>query len=209
MMKTYKGIDLSKHNTVVSWDDVFHQNNIDFIILRAGGHFNGFYKDPKFEQYYNACKMYGIPVGCYYDCGKMFYNEVFAEKCAGHFYNLINGKQFEYPVFMDIEVTPKCYKHNITKASIAFCRRMEKLGYYVGIYASDISGFYDSLDLPELKAFDKWVARYGKEPQYVKQYGIWQHSSTGSVVGIKGPVDQDISYKNYPKIIKEAHLNGY
>ena len=36
-----------------------------------------------------------------------------------------------------------------------------------------------------------------------------QKSSTGSVSGIKGNVDLDISYQNFPEIIKKAHLNGF
>lgn len=39
--------------------------------------------------------------------------------------------------------------------------------------------------------------------------GIWQSSSTGSAVGISGNVDTDIAYKDYPKIIREAKLNGF
>ena len=86
---------------------------------------------------------------------------------------------------------------------------MEAMGYYVGIYASDISGFKDRLNINQLNAFDKWVARYGSEPKYVKNYGIWQYSSSGVVDGIKGRVDVNYSKVDYPGIIKTHHLNGF
>ena len=86
---------------------------------------------------------------------------------------------------------------------------MESWGYYVSIYASDISGFKSRLYLDDLKAYDKWVARYGSSPKYVKSYGIWPYSSKGSVPGIKGNVDMDYSNIDFAKLIREKHLNGF
>ena len=77
------------------------------------------------------------------------------------------------------------------------------------IYASDISGFQERLDLSRLTAYDKWVARYGSKPQYVKSFGIWQYSDSGKVAGIGPEVDLDESYMDYPAIIKGKGLNGF
>ena len=49
----------------------------------------------------------------------------------------------------------------------------------------------------KLGAYDKWVARCGSEPQYVKAYQVWQYSSSGSVPGINGRVDVNISNTDY------------
>lgn len=204
----YNGIDLSKHNKVTSWDDVKNKNKIDFVILRAGGHWGRFYKDPKFELYYNACKVYNIPVGAYYDCGKEFITADFGKECAQHFMNLLSGKVLEMPVFMDIEVTPKRFKKQITDAAVSFCRTLEANNYFVGIYASDISGFKESLEYDRITMFTKWVARYGKEPSYVKSWNIWQMQSDGIVRGIQGNVDFDTTNTNYPFIMKRGHFNG-
>lgn len=206
MMIEYKGIDLSKHNIVKDWDKVKEQ--VDFVIIRAGGNYNGYYKDSKFEQYYDACKLRGIPVGAYYDAGKTFYSTSTGKEYAEHFKKLLSGHTFEYPVFVDIEVTPRKYKKLITDAAIAFCEYMQDARYFVGIYGSDISTFHDQLQLDRLDAYCKWVARYGKKPNYVKRYGIWQCSSKGIIDGIVGNVDLDRSYADYPKIIKGVHLNG-
>ena len=159
--------------------------------------------DPKFEEYYKACKERGIPVGAYYDCGKRFYLKEFGEDCARHFLKLLEGKSFEMPVFMDIEVTPKSYRTQITEATRGFCKLMEANDYFVGIYASDISGFKERLDYSKIQEFTKWVARYGREPEYVKSYGLYQYSSTGKIQGIKGNVDLDIAMADYPYIIKK------
>lgn len=201
-----KGIDISRHNIIKDWKEV--AKHIDFAIIRAGGNFGGFYKDPKFEINYNACKMYNVPCGAYYDVGKLFIGSDTGKEYAQHFKKLLSGYTFEYPVYADIEVTPKKFKKQITEAAISFCEEMEKDKFYVGIYGSDISTFHDALILDDVRRFTLWVARYGNKPKLVKDYAIWQYSSKGSVPGIVGPVDMDICRVDFPKVMKGVHLNG-
>ena len=110
---------------------------------------------------------------------------------------------------MDIEAQENRYKDGITDAAVAFCKELEKAGYFVGIYASDISGFKDKLHHDRIKDYAHWVARYGNEPKVCKEYGIWQYSSKGTVNGISGSVDMDLSTVDYSKTIKEKGFNGY
>ena len=182
MTKIFKGIDLSRHNIVTNWESV--KDQVDFVILRAGGNYGGYYKDSKFEQYYAACKKLGIPVGAYYDAGKELWCAD-GKDYAQHFLKLIQGKSFEYPVYIDIEVTPKKYRKANTGAAIAFCEEMEAHKYFTGIYGSDINTFKEQLILDLVTPYTLWVARYGKKPSYVKQYAMWQYTSKGAVVGIK------------------------
>lgn len=209
-MKTYHGIDISHWNTVTSWAKVHDDNEIDFIILKAGGGDSSYtYKDPKFLQYYNACKMYEIPVGAYYYCPSSMVTSEQGIKAATEFLKMLSGLQFEMPVFLDIESTALTQKKGATDAAIAFCDHLEKRGYFVGIYSSDISGFKERLDVKRLSRFTLWVARYGMQPSYTRNYGIWQYSSKGIIEGIRGQVDLDVSFKNYPKIIKGGKFNGF
>lgn len=202
-----QGIDISHWQGLVNFKEL--KNNIDFVIIKAGGSDKGFYKDSKFESYYAACKNLGIKTGAYYFVGKDCTSSIDGEADANRFINIIKGKCFEYPVYIDIETTPKNKKQGATDAVIAFCETLEAAGYYAGIYASDISGFHDSLQIDRLNDYDKWVARYGKSPQFVKKYGVWQYSSKGKIKGITGNVDLDISYINYEKLMKANHLNGF
>ena len=118
-------------------------------------------------------------------------------------------KQFEYPVFIDVEATPASAKAGATEAAIAFCRELEAAGYYAGIYSSTYSGFRDRLEDSKLTPFTHWVAQYASKCTYGGAYGIWQYSSSGRVDGISGNVDMDISYQNYSSIIKAGGFNGY
>lgn len=203
---TVKGIDISHWNRVDDFNKV-RNDGYEFVIIKAGGSDKGFYKDRCFDDYYRLAKLAGLYVGAYYFVGPGFTSANDGRMDAKRFLNIINDKSFEYPIVLDLEATRPENKDGATEASIAFCEYCEDHGYYVSIYASDISGFKERLDIDKLKPFDKWVARYGKKPEYVKKYDIWQKSSTGAVDGIRGNVDIDISYKDYNEITFKYKLN--
>lgn len=208
------GIDISKHQGNFDVKNAKEQG-IKYIILRAGytgSLIRSLAVDSKYKRNYELCKELKMPVGIYwysrattYDLG-MKEAKYLYEKC-------LIGKQFEYPIYIDVEDTKyqaKASKKEVTEAIKGFCDFLEKKGYYVGIYGSDISTFKQMINLDELKQYDKWVARYGSEPIYVKEYGIWQFSSTnGKIKGASNNLDLDYAYKDYPNIIKKAGLNGY
>lgn len=203
-----QGIDLSRWNIVTSFDDV-KNDGIDFCILRIGGSNGGFYKDPKFELYYKAAKKAGLKVGCYYDTGKDFISHANGYDAARHMLTLLKDHEFDYPVYADIETVATVHRTGATDAAISFCTALENGGYFSGIYASDISGFKDRLELKRLEGrFSLWVARYGKKPEYVSDFSMWQKSSKGDIKGIMTNVDLNECYVNFPSIIKKAHLNN-
>lgn len=213
-----KGIDISHWQGNVNFETVKAQG-FDFVIIRCGaGNANGvLYADEKFNSYYEAAKAAGLNVGTYFYASGQFHTAGRWLKEAEYFANLIAGKQFEYPVAIDIECSPAGYAQTTTDNAIALCEYLEKLGYYVTIYASDLSGFKSRLQLDRLEKFDKWVARYNLTgPQYVKTFGMWQYGgSTNYINNVKVPgvesaaCDQNYSYKDYPSIIKNAGLNGF
>ena len=203
------GIDVSHWNGDIDFQKV-KLATVDFVMIKAGGSDKGFYMDSKFNEYYSGAKKAKLNVGAYYFVGSKFDTTKAGVEDAKRFMNILRGKQFEMPVVLDIESTTIKQKDGATEATIAFCKEMEKNGYYVAIYASDVHGFHECLNLDKLTEFDKWVARYNTAgPKWVKDYGMWQFSCSGQVYGIKGTVDMDYSFKDYPKIIKKAKLNGW
>lgn len=205
MMKN--GIDVSHWNGAPDWDKV--KKTVDFAILKAGGSDSGVYTDSTFETNYKNAKSAGVPLGAYYYVGKNCISRNDGIADAKRFLEILKGKTFEYPVYMDFEDPTAATKEGNTEACIGFCETMEAAGYYCGIYASDVSGFGDRLDLKKLAKFDKWVARYGSKPTNTTEYGMWQHSSTGKVDGISGDVDLNECYKDYPTLIESKGLNGF
>ena len=201
----YKGIDVS----------VWQGDNIDFnkvkaagknfVIIRAGC---GSSKDKYFESNYKKAKAAGLNVGVYWYAHAL--SEKASKEEANYVLNAISGKQLEYPVYYDIEQKEILAKGKTFCSAIAtnFCTIMEKNKKFCGIYAS--KSYFDNYFTDTVKnKYSIWVAQYYDRCTYTGKYGMWQHSSKGSVSGISGNVDLDISYQNFPEIIKKAHLNGF
>lgn len=202
-----KGIDVSKHNGTVDWAAV-KNSGIEFAILRAGyGHYDN-QKDEKFEEYYAAAKKAGLKLGAYiYSYAKSADD---AKKEAEVFINWLKGKQFEMPVYYDVEENSQAQKGKafVSQLIKTFCSEMEKAGYYVGVYAN--KNWFDNYIDDECKQkYSSWVAQWAKNCTYKGAYGMWQYSATGKVNGISGSVDLDSSYKDYPAIIVNGGFNGY
>ena len=206
MMKN--GIDVSKWQENINWKHV-KDSGIEFAIIRAGGSDVGFYTDPTYEANYKNAKAVGMPVGAYYIVGPYCVSKEDGIADAKRFLKMLEGKTFEYPVYIDLETTSPATKSGTTDAVLAFCQTMEAAGYFCGIYASDIYGFKERLELSRLKTRALWVASYGGKPTYTKSYGMWQKSDKGRVPGIAEDVDLDECYVDYPAIIKSRGDNGF
>lgn len=204
----FKGIDVSKWQYNIDWKKV-KDSGVQFAILRAGYGKVISQKDKTFETNYEGCKDVGLPVGAYW---YSYATDVAgAHKEAKTFLEAIKGKSFEYPVYFDQE-----YEESIkaltnqerTDIVKAFCQDMEAAGYYTGLYCS-LDWLQNWVYADQLKQYDVWVAAYVKNVENAPiPYGIWQYSSKGEVPGISVDVDLDISYKDYPSIMKKARLNN-
>lgn len=203
-----KGIDVSEWQGFVDWSKV-KATDTKFAILRAGYGREISQKDKQFENNYKECMVYGMP------CGAYWYNyatsEEEAKKEAAVCIEVLKGKQFEYPIYYDVEEqrTLQLGRDKVSAIIKAFCTELEKAGYFVGLYMS--ASHLNNLVSEDVKRrYVVWVAHYGvSKPSYTGAYGMWQKSSTGFVSGIAGNVDLDECYEDYPTIIKAARLNGY
>lgn len=201
------GIDISHWNGAIDFTKV-KKSGISFVIIKAGGSDKGFYTDRQFENNYRLAKLAGLKVGAYYFVGRGFLSAADGIADAKRFINIIRGKDFDYPVFLDLESTSPEAREGATIASVAFLEELEANGYFAGIYASDISGFKERLIMDSLKPYCKWVARYStKKPTYAKDFGIWQYSSTGQIDGIRTNVDLDLSVVDYAALIRSKNFN--
>ena len=214
------GIDVSKYNYPIDWTKVKNAG-VQFAILRVSSYRNmknpnSIYKDPYFETFYKGAKAVGLPVGCYFysQCE----NEVQAKKEANFVLECIKGKQFEYPIWIDVEnihTLQTTTKAQLTNAVITAMDILEKNGYYTGIY----TGKYilrDELNDSKLDKYDKWIAQYSSKCTYTGKYNMWQfggeinYLKNKKIPGIGSDVaDQNYCYVDYPSIIKKNGLNGY
>lgn len=198
------GIDLSEHNGSVDWNKI----KADFVIIRAGFGCDISQKDDRFEENYAGAKAHNVPVGAYWYSYAMDENEARLE--ADVFLATICDKQFEYPVFYDVEESKQFElgKEKLSAIIRAFLERVEAAGYFVGLYGS-ASSLTDFTENDIKKKYTIWLAHWCEKTNYSGAYGIWQHSCKGKVDGIIGDVDLDNGYVDYPEKIKAKGLNGF
>lgn len=210
------GIDISKYQNSMNLK-IAKQQGVHFTIIRGG--YTGSsskqcVKDELFEHFYKEAKVNNMGVGAYYFSRATSHAE--GKKEAEFLYNnCLKGKQFEYPIYIDVEdnvYQSKAGKNNVTKAIKGFCETLEKKGYYVGIYAN-VNWFNNYIDTNKLKKYDKWIAYWGMTRPTYPSGNMWQFGGeTNSIRSnkIDGMVcDQDYAYIDYPAIIKKKKLNGY
>ena len=204
------GVDISKYNGNVDMR-LAKSNGVDFVILKAGSGARG--EDPYFQRNYTNAKATGMPVGAYWYSYAMNVREAKGE--AIRFLKLLEGKQFEYPVYLDFEDPTQ---RNISKATktdmaIAFMSILEKNGYYTGLYSSG-DWINNKFDRDRLKNYDIWIAHwYVNSARCYRSYGMWQFTNKQKVPGVpstgEGGVDANYAFIDYPNIIKNAGLNGF
>ena len=205
---TKNGIDVSRWQGNINWNLV-KNSKVDFAIIKTGGADGGLYVDSSFEQNYAKAKAAGVPVGAYWYSNAKTGDE--ARKEARFFIEKLRGKQFEYPVYLDVEESSMLNlgRDKLSDVIISFLNEMEQAGYYAGLYMSASPLTTHTTQFVKDR-FAIWVAHYGvSKPSYSGKYGMWQKSSTGRVDGISGNVDIDECYVDYPESIKKAGKNGF
>lgn len=203
-----KIIDISKHNGAIDFAKV-KADGISGVIIRAGYGRHISQKDPTFETYYSNAKAAGLNVGAYWY--SYADNPSDAKVEAAVFLEAIKGKRFELPLYLDIEEEKHVSlgRTMCTAMVEAFCSAMEAAGYFAGVYSFD-SFFGSNLNAQVQKKYSCWAARVENvKPTYCKAYDMHQYTWKGAVKGVSGAVDVSYCYKDFPKIIKNAGLNGW
>lgn len=205
------GIDVSKwQGTNFNFSKAKSEDGVEFVILRGAYAFS---KDALFEKFYSKCKALNLPVGVYQYSMATTVSQ--AKEEAEYLYsNVLKGKQFELPIYIDVEDRKQLAlaKDSLTEIVKAWCEYLESRGYFVGIYASTWTLMSEVNDA-ELTGYSHWVAQWAKTPTYTGKYGMWQFGGEANEIRttqIAGQtVDQNYMYEDFPTIIKNAKLNGF
>lgn len=227
-MKIY-GVDVSHHQGVINWKDMaseLRRVNIDtdpgFAILRVGysKKAGGLTLDKQIKNNISGCEQHGVPMGAYY----YSYDKTpeAATATANDVVDFIDGHEWDYPIYIDVEYeafntgkdgsgrSREKVKADNTAIIKAALKVFEDAGYYAAVYCSR-DFFLNYTNLSELKAFDKWEAAYGSIDTDAVQNGLWQFSSKNAlkIKGFRNALDCDVSYVDYPLIMRSKGLNGY
>lgn len=201
----YLGVDLSEHNPNIDFTKL-KNNGINFVILRVGYGKIISQKDKLFEDYYQKAKAVGLKVGCYWYCYAQTQQELLIE--CQVFLELIRGKQFDYPVFLDIEEQKTFLIPNLEETVINGLSMIENSGYFVGIYCSQY--YLDKYFNNVKNKFVTWVANWNNSPLSVlNRRGIHQYVVEKNVLFHDKDLDYNMSNYDYSIPISNMGLNGY
>ena len=197
------GIDVSTWNGTIDWKQVA-KSGVSYAIIRCGYRGTtqgGLIEDNKFATNVKNAADAGIKVGVYFFTQAI--SEAEAVEEASMCLSLVEGYKISYPIFIDVESGSGNARANglskdaRTAIVKAFCKTITNGGYKAGIYANK-TWLNTKLNTSELTAYSIWLAQYASAPTYTAtRYDLWQYSSQGSIKGISGNVDLDLSYLGY------------
>ena len=207
------GIDISYYQDGINYDDL--KGKVDFVIIRIGRWLRNKsepYIDSAFEKHYSELKKRNIPVGGYWYCYAETPERAATE--AEWCYKWIKNKQFEYPIFFDIEEKSHEKRGNCDDICRAFLEPLEKKGYWVGIYSYN-SFIEHNLSSGLKQRYSIWTARTPKADDGktvvapTSKCLIHQYTFKKPIGGFK-EVDGDIcNLDNIPEIMRQKGLNGF
>lgn len=202
----YTGIDVSSHQGEIDWEKVA-QDGIDFAIVRIG--FRGYgssgliLEDDMSEENIKNAYDAGLKVGVYFYSQAITPEE--AKEEADFVLDIIKNYHIEYPVVFDWENDPATGGMRtdnlsgdiLTQCAVSFCEEIKNAGYTPAVYFN-LTDAYARYNLSVINKYPFWYAQHeGSAPLFYYNYLIWQYSDSGSVNGISGNVDLNISFSDF------------
>lgn len=200
---SWLGVDIDKSCGDVDFEKL-KKDDVDFVMIRIGyrGYESGMITiDEEYYEYIHAANEADIPVGIYFESKAVSVEEAL-EEAEFVITNLIEMR-VTYPVVFDlglvandtsrIDMLPKT---QLTEITNAFCNRIAEVGYKPMVYG-DKYWLLRKIDLTMLGDYDIWLSQSGETPDYPYEFAMWQYTSEGTVSGISGDVNMNISFVDY------------
>lgn len=210
----YRYIDVSRYQGAIDWAQVAAAGYQGVMLKtvstnrRLSKRADGLYIDPTFEANYRHAKAAGLAVGVYYYTYAT--SEAMADAELSLLADALRGKTLEMPVAVDVEDNKfrVLGKQALTDLTAYALKKVEDMGFYAQLYTyTSFAKTRLYMGGAALSPYDVWLADYtGKTPAVTFAYNAHQHTSKGSVPGISGNVDLNVTTLNYPKIIRKKGL---
>lgn len=208
----YRYIDVSRYQGTIDWAKVAAAGYKGAMLKtvstnpKLSKRADGLYIDPTFERNYRGARAAGLDVGVYYYTYAT--SEAMADAELALVREAVRGKELTMPVCVDVEenkIKPLSTL-DLTNVVAYALEKVEAMGFYAQLYT--YTGYSYELNMQRLaNRWDVWLADYtGETPKVGYIYHAHQHTSKGSVPGITGNVDLNVTEVNYPRIIRKKGL---
>ena len=210
----YRYIDVSRYQGTIDWAQVEAAGYKGAMLKTVSTNHklskraDGLYIDPTFETNYRNAKAAGLDVSVYYYTYATNKDMVNAELALLR--QAVYGKELTLPVAVDVEDNRlvSLDKQDLTDLTAYALHEIEEMGFYAQLYTyTSFAKAHLFVGGAALHPYDVWLADYtGKTPKVDFKYNAHQHTSKGSVPGITGSVDLNVTTVNYPCIIRKKGL---
>ena len=200
---SYVGVDISKYQDYVDFVKV-KKAGINFVMLRVGARGYGtgqLILDEYFSDNLKRATDAGLDVGVYFYSQAINQDEAVEE--ANMVIENLGEYQITYPVAYDMELVENdtARTENLTKAektdiAKAFMDTITASGRKTMIYGNK-EWLIKEIDMSKLTAYDVWLSQDADIPDYPYKFSMWQYDFEGSVDGIAGYVNMNISFVNF------------
>lgn len=189
------GIDISHHNSVVSWEKL-EQERVHFVYMKATE--GTTHQDTHYTDSYSAIRLSAVKLGAYH-----FYSfGISGREQARHFIRISQLRAGDLVPAIDVEHSPTNPYSSDQQYIAKVIRELKELedelyqhfGVHPLIYTNNncyklyVDGHFPKNPL--------WIVDLEKQPSAdIPNWKIWQYSHMGRVAGIKGNVD--LNYYRY------------
>lgn len=200
---SYFGIDISKYQDYVDFVRV-KKAGVDFVMIRVGSRGYGTGQIIMDEYFYDNIKRAmdaGLQVGVYFTSQAVTKDEAIEE--ANTVIAALEDYNITYPIVFDmgfvdndtarIEVLSREGKTDIAKAFLDTVRASG----FTGMIYGDKEWLIKEIDMSKLTEYDIWLSQVQDLPDYPYKFTMWQYKNNGSIDGIAGYVNLNISFVDY------------
>lgn len=197
------GVDIDKDSGTVDFNKL-KKDGVEFVMIRIGyrGYESGQIAiDEKYFDNIQKANEAGLAVGVYFESQAVTVEEA-REEAEFVIMNLVEMR-VTYPVVFDLGLVANdtsridnLPKTQLTEITNAFCGRIKEVGYKPMVYGNKY-WLLRKIDLTMLGDYDIWLSQNGETPDYPYEFSMWQYKSDGSVSGISGDVNMNISFVDY------------
>lgn len=194
--KRLNGIDVSKWQGEIDFNAV-KKAGIDAVMIRI---YNGYTKDPYFENNYKNAKAAGLNIGVYYYTYATTTQQ--AQQDARTVLEILDGRSLQYPIAIDMEDASLLNGlSNADRTDIlwSFCSTIQNNSKYKYALYANLNWLNNYFENSRLAGMPIWIARYC-DPSLGHRYTgagnvfMWQYTSQGTIPGINGYVDMNFVY---------------
>jgi lysozyme len=185
---TMHGIDVSRHQDVVNWNEVkamqVKKIKIGFAFIKATEGLGRV--DDEFRYNWSGAKKAGMPRGAYH----YFIASKSGKAQAENFIETVKLQKGDLPPVLDVEETNGANLTDLQQRVQDWLTMVEKHYNTKPIIYTSVN-FYENFLADKFDDYPLWIAHYlvQDKPRIKRSWTFWQHSEKGHVNGISTYVD--------------------